>query len=89
MKIKSIVVLKPIPINGIDEPMPQKSKIIFDGSYPIKNREHKVVFQIGESFGTVGDRCYSITQEELLKLEKDGIAILYYWGHRKNKSLIK
>jgi len=72
-RIAKVIVLKPIPIPGIDEPMPRSSKINLDTSYPVKNREHQVVFQQGSFFGSVGDRCYSITDEYLRELDKQWI----------------
>ena len=75
-KINKVTVLKPIPIKGIERPMPVFSRIELDKSYPVAKREHQVIFQQGAYYGEVGDRCYYISQEELLKLEADGIVRL-------------
>ena len=66
------MVFKPIPIPGIEEPMPKYSKIEIDKSYPVAKREHQVVFQQGNNYGTVGDRCYSISDAYLRQLDKEG-----------------
>lgn len=78
-KLIKVTVLKPIPIKGINEPMPITSKIEIDRvTYPKKKREHQVFAMSGPVYGNVGDRCYSITEDELNQLERDGIVKFHY-----------
>lgn len=76
--IKRVIVLKPVPIPGLEEPMPMFSTIELYNTYPRNKREHQVVFQQGNRFGMVGDRCYSISEEYLLELSRKGIVVLHY-----------
>lgn len=78
-KLSRVIVLKPISIPGIDEPMPVTSKIEIDRvKYPKCKREHQVFAMSGPVYGNVGDRCYSITEEYLNQLEREGIVKFYY-----------
>ena len=37
-----------------------------------KRRGHQLIYQQGDRYGTVGDRCYDMPHEELLALVRDG-----------------
>jgi len=69
------MIMKPIPIEGIEEPMPRWSKISIDTSYPTSKREHQIYTASSGSFGSVGDRCYSFSEEYLRKLCDEGYLI--------------
>jgi len=72
-RVGSVIILKEIPIPGLDVSMPRSSRIELDKSYPVNQREHQVIYKQGFIYGIVGDRCCSITNDYLLELDKKGI----------------
>jgi hypothetical protein len=74
MKIKSVTVLKDIQLtadsflylnNGRTEVIVDKSRS--------KYKEHQLIYQQGVSYGTVGDCCNYLDDEDLRVLEERGL----------------
>lgn len=74
MKIKSVTVLKDIRLtegsflylnNG-------RTRIVVDRSRS-KYKEHELIYQQGQSYGTVGDCCNYLDDDDLEALEQRGL----------------
>jgi hypothetical protein len=67
------LVQRDITPRGYSEPfIRHRSFIIYDAKRPTDKKEHQLIYQQGDRYGTVGDRCVNLGHEELLALERDG-----------------
>lgn len=73
MRILSVRQIKPIILkSGTEFPLDRRTKIILDKKSPSHRKEHRLVFQQGPCYGSVGDCCKYLDNNELLELEKAG-----------------
>ena len=67
------LVQRDITPRGYSEPfLRHRSFIVYDAKRSTAKKEHQIIYQQGDQYGTVGDRCASLGHEELLELERDG-----------------
>jgi len=67
------IVKRDITPRGYSEPfIRHRSFIVYDAKRPIEKKQHQLVYQQGDQYGTVGDRCAYLNHEELLALESEG-----------------
>jgi hypothetical protein len=66
-------VQRDITPRGYSEPfIRHRSFIDYDARHPIPKKQHQLVYQQGDQYGMVGDRCTYLTHDELLALIADG-----------------
>ncbi len=67
------LVQRDITPRGYSEPfIRHRSFIVYDAKSPVLRKHHQLVYQQGDQYGTVGDRCAYLSHEDLLALERDG-----------------
>jgi hypothetical protein len=71
-RIRNATVIKPI------KDFPMGSKIILDKSNPVKRKCHQLIWQQGNYYGQVGDRCAYLSHEELFELHEQGFIKLEF-----------
>lgn len=74
-RILSVRQIKPIQINenGFVYPLNCCTKIELDKKSPSNKKEHQIVYQQGRQYGSVGDCCTSVNNDELFELEAKGM----------------
>lgn len=73
MRILSVNQIKDIEIdNGIIFPLNNKTRIILDKTNPSNKKEHQLIYHQSLYYGSVGDRCRYLNNDELFDLEKRG-----------------
>ncbi|HKS28949.1 MAG TPA: hypothetical protein VJS44_14075 [Pyrinomonadaceae bacterium] len=50
----------------------RSSQLVYDNRSPRDKKQHQLLFQQGDRYGTVGDCCDYISHEQLLELEQQG-----------------
>lgn len=75
MRILSVKQKKPIQCseNSFIFPLTFQTKIILDKKNLSNKKEHQLLFQQRSQYGTVGDCCNYLDNEELLALEEKGM----------------
>lgn len=75
MRILSVTQLKPIQLGEgrFIYPHNSRTKINLDRKRPSNKKEHQLIYQQGPNYGTVGDCCNYLSNEELLELEAKGM----------------
>lgn len=54
-------------------PFPRyRTTIEYDAKHPRAKKQHALIYQQRDQYGTVGDMCAYLTDEELLELERQG-----------------
>ena len=79
-----VVILKDIKRPMYREPFYARSAHVeYDAKAPRGKKQHALVFQQSNHFGTVGDCCDYLIHEELLQLERDGFVCIETRIHRR------
>lgn len=75
MRILSVKQLKTIqtPQSSCSFPLGSKTEIILDKKSPSDKKEHQLIYKQNHYFGTVGDHCTYLSNDELLELESKGM----------------
>lgn len=75
MRIVSVRQLKPIQLEEgrFVFPLNSCTKIILDKKRPSNKKIHELLHQQGSHYGTVGDCCTYLSNDELLSLEAKGM----------------
>jgi hypothetical protein len=67
------VVMVDIVPPGWSTPFPRyRTFIDYDSKRPIAKKQHQIVYQQRDQYGTVGDMCAGLSHEQLLELERQG-----------------
>lgn len=73
-KVRSVKQLKEITLrNGNKYPFSPLVHIDLDKKSRVSSKCHQIYLQQGRCYGTVGDRCDTISHEELFELEDNGM----------------
>lgn len=68
-----VVILRDIRLQGWTEPFTKKcSAIEYDTKSATQSKLHRLTYQQGEQYGTIGDCCTYLTQPELEALAAAG-----------------
>lgn len=75
MKILAVTQLKPIQVRdgGFLFPLNPMTRIVLDKKSPSHKKEHQLIFQQGSNYGSVGDCCNYLSNEDLFTLERKGM----------------
>ena len=75
MKILEVTQLKAIQLRegSFIFPISCQTKLILDKKSPSAKKEHQLIYQQGVNYGSVGDCCTYLTNDDLLKLEEKGM----------------
>lgn len=75
MKILSVKQLKAIQLSEgrFIFPATCQTRLILDKKSPSNKKEHQLIYQQGSQYGSVGDCCAYLSNEDLLKLEAKGM----------------
>ncbi len=78
MKILDVKQLKAIQVSEgrFTFPISCQTRLILDKKSPSHKKEHQLIYQQGSQYGTVGDCCTYLNNEELLDLEAKGMIII-------------
>jgi hypothetical protein len=79
MRILSVKQVAPIQVtpNGFVYPLNTKTKLILDKKSPSKKKEHQLVYQQGICYGSVGDCCTYLSNDDLFALEAKGMILIH------------
>jgi hypothetical protein len=72
MKAIAFRVLRDITPPGWSTFIRHRTRIDYDAYTPRAKKRHQLVYQQGDVYGTVGDKCSYLTHDELLALVRDG-----------------
>lgn len=75
MRILSVRQLGPITLKegGFTYPLGPCTKLVLDKKSRTKNKQHELLYQQGPYYGTVGDRCAYLNNDDLFALEAKGM----------------
>ena len=68
----TVMILRDIPRGSYSVFIRHRSRIEYDAKNPIAKKNHQLIYQQGDHYGTVGDMCNYLTHDELLELEQQG-----------------
>jgi hypothetical protein len=72
MKAIAFRVVRDITPSGWSAFIRHRTRIDYDAYTPRAKKRHQLVYQQGDVYGTVGDKCLYLTHDELLALLRDG-----------------
>jgi len=73
MKPTRFVVLRDITPPGWSTPFPRHRTFVdYDARHPVAKKNHQLVYQQRDTYGTVGDMAVDVSHGELLELERNG-----------------
>lgn len=75
MRILSVTQLKPLKVYGSDFSFPVscQTRLVLDKKNPANKKEHQFIYQQGSQYGTVGDCCVYLSNDDLFLLEEKGL----------------
>lgn len=78
MKILNVKQIKPIQLGEgrFVYPLSPKTRLILDKKKPSNKKEHQLIYQQGSHYGTVGDCCNYLNNNDLLELEAKGMILI-------------
>lgn len=68
----TVTILKDIETDGCGVFYRRTAQIQYDARRPRAKKIHSLYFQQGNHYGTVGDKAWTLTHDQLLELERTG-----------------